>query len=74
MKLKKGDIIACELEGGCGLKVVVIEASEEADYDVKCCGKDMTPVQIGGEEVWKQYAGESDPDVWKKFAEGEKQE
>lgn len=73
MKLKRGDILACEPESGCGLKVVVIEASEDADYDVKCCGKDMNPVQKEGEEIWKQYVKESDPGEWKKHAEGEKQ-
>ena len=62
MKLKKGNVLACVPENGCGLKVVVIEACEELDCDLKCCGQDMVLVEKPGEEVWKQ------------FAEGEKQE
>ena len=74
MNLKKGDILQCELEGGCGLKVVIIEACGEVECDLKCCGKDMTVVRSAGSEIQKQFAKEADPDAWKKYAEGEAQE
>ncbi len=74
MKLKRGDILGCEPEAGCGLKVIVIEACEEVDCDLKCCGKDMTLVKKEGEEIWKKYVKEADPEIWKKYAKGEKKE
>jgi hypothetical protein len=73
MKMKRGDIVSCELEGGCGLKVVVIEACGEVECDLKCCGKDMTIVKSAGPDAWKQFAKEADPEAWKKYAEGKEE-
>jgi len=74
MKLKRGNILGCGPDNGCGLKVVVIEACDELDCDLKCCGQDMHLVEEPCEEVWKQFAKETAPEVWKQFAGGEKQE
>ena len=79
MKLHKGDILYCEPEKGCGLKVVVIEACEEVDCDLACCGKEMTVVKQAGSEIWKQFAegtaeAPKGEEVWKKYAEGKAEE
>jgi len=68
MKLKQGDILVCGPEQGCGIKLVVIEACDEMDCDMKCCGKDMAVLQKkGGTGCCKQ--DESDPEIWKKYAQ-----
>ncbi|MDD5556790.1 MAG: hypothetical protein PHN82_06010 [bacterium] len=70
MKLKPGDVLVCEPEAGCGIKVVVIEACEELDCDLKCCGKDMVPAEKQADpDVWKQYCKDSGGEDWKKFAQ-----
>lgn len=71
MKLKQGDVLVCGPEAGCGIKVVVIEACEEMDCDLTCCGREMALFKkAGGPETWKQGA-DADPDVWKKFAKSQ---
>jgi len=74
MKLKPGDVLVCGPKAGCGIKVVVIEACEELDCDLKCCGKDMV---LSGKkadaDVWKQYAKETGSAEWRKYAEEKKE-
>ncbi|MCX6357402.1 MAG: hypothetical protein NT045_05940 [Candidatus Aureabacteria bacterium] len=73
MKLKQGEVLVCGPENGCGIKVVVIEVCQEAECDIKCCGKDMVPLNKKvNPDVWKQGAQETDPGVWKKYAKSAK--
>jgi len=44
-KLKVGDVLGCTLEGGCEIKIKVLEVCEEVDCDLLCCGKEMQPVE-----------------------------
>ena len=41
MKLKEGDVLVCELEGGCGIELKVTKICGCEDCDVVCCGKQM---------------------------------
>ncbi|HOE26290.1 MAG: hypothetical protein IT574_02735 [Candidatus Aureabacteria bacterium] len=69
MKLNQGDVLVCGPEGGCGLKVVVIEVCDEMECDLVCCGRSMVSFQKKGEpETWKQFVKEQDPEAWKKHA------
>ena len=74
MKLKKGDVLVCGPEAGCGIKVVVIEACEEMDCDLTCCGKDMAPAQKQvNPDVWKQFCKEAEAEEWKKHSKAKKE-
>ncbi|MCX6340369.1 MAG: hypothetical protein NTX71_10725 [Candidatus Aureabacteria bacterium] len=69
MKIKQGDVLVCGPEAGCGIKVVVIEACEELDCDLKCCGKNMVLAQKQeNPDVWKQYRKEIETEGWQKHA------
>jgi hypothetical protein len=73
MKIKKGDVLVCGPEAGCGIKVVVIEACEELECDLKCCGKDMVSAQKKVDTgAWKQYCKETGSEEWTKHAEKKK--
>lgn len=74
MKLKQGDVLVCGPESGCGIKLVVIEACEELDCDMTCCGKEMSLLnKKDGPEPWGEESSGSDPDVWKKYAQPKKE-
>jgi hypothetical protein len=69
MKIKQGDVLVCVPEAGCGIKVVVIEACDELDCDLKCCGKNMVLAQKQeNPDVWKQYRKETETEGWQKHA------
>ncbi len=74
MKIKQGDVLVCGPEAGCGIKVVVIEACDEAECDLKCCGKNMVLAQKQEDpEAWKQYCKETGSEDWQKHAKAKKQ-
>jgi len=73
MKIKKGDVLVCGPEAGCGLKVVVIGACDESECDLKCCGKNMVLAEKeANPDVWKQYCKETGSEDWQKHADTEK--
>ncbi len=40
--LKNGDVLECSFEGGCAIKIKVVDVCGEVDCDMKCCGEQMT--------------------------------
>jgi len=73
MKIKQGDVLVCGPGAGCGIKVVVIEACEELDCDLKCCGKNMALAQKQeNPDVWKQYCKETEAEGRQKHAKPKK--
>jgi hypothetical protein len=74
MKIKKGDVLVCGPEAGCGLKVVVIDAREESESDLKCCGKNMVLAEKqANPDVWKQYCKETCADECQGHAKEKKE-
>jgi hypothetical protein len=73
MNIKQGDVLVCGPEAGCGMKVVVIEACDETECDLKCCGKNMVLAEKQpNPDVWKQYCKEPGSEDWQKHAKEKK--
>lgn len=73
MKIKQGDVLVCGPEAGCGIKVVVIDACDESECDLRCCGKSMALAEKqANPDAWKQYCKKTGAEDWQKHAKPKK--